>query len=368
VSEYVISRPAIRDLESISSYFADVQVEAGEKFLQGFSKHCKQFASSLHKGFSRYFFGYRPDSQGIYVSLCTMILIALEMMTTTIKKLLFVDTNIWLDFYRARNDAGLALLTHAEAVGERIIVTFQLESEFKKNRQTAILEGMQELKAPSMIPRPGIFSDVKSHEILSKNLKDAEKRVKNLKTKLTRVLENPAAHDPVYQACQRIFHKSDNLVLTRQAKLRHLIRRKALRRFLHGCPPRKKNDTSIGDAFNWEWMIHCANENKAELVIVSRDSDYGVMFENKAYINDHLKQEFSERVSQKRKLLLYTRLSDALKHFEVSISKQEEDAETELLASTSLIAPLTEKGSPDLFQFFRALESVSDVAVPDAEG
>jgi toxin ParE1/3/4 len=45
VSEYIISRPAIRDLESISSYFADVQVEAGEKFLQGFSKRCKQLAS-----------------------------------------------------------------------------------------------------------------------------------------------------------------------------------------------------------------------------------------------------------------------------------------------------------------------------------
>lgn len=54
-------------------------------------------------------------------------------------------------------------------------------------------------------------------------------------------------------------------------------------------------------------MIHCAKEQKAELVIVSRDSDYGVMFDNKAYINDHLKQEFSERVSKKRTLLLCTR-------------------------------------------------------------
>ncbi len=53
----------------------------------------------------------------------------------------------------------------------------------------------------------------------------------------------------------------------------------------------------------------------AELVIVSRDSDYGATFDNKAYINDHLRQEFSERVSKKRSLLLYSRLSEALKHF-----------------------------------------------------
>lgn len=194
------------------------------------------------------------------------------------QKLLFIDTNIWLDFYRARNETGLALLQHTEAVADKIIVTYQLESEFKKNRQTAILEGMQELKAPAQIARPGIFSDAKASTVLTKSIKEAEKRVKSLKAKLTKVLENPSAHDPVYQACQRIFHKVDALVLTRENAVRHTIRRRAFRRFLHGCPPRKKNDTSIGDAINWEWMVHCAKEQSAELVIVTRDSDYGAQF------------------------------------------------------------------------------------------
>jgi toxin ParE1/3/4 len=45
VSRYIISQPAIRDLESISAYFADVNVEAGEKFLQGFSKRCQQLVN-----------------------------------------------------------------------------------------------------------------------------------------------------------------------------------------------------------------------------------------------------------------------------------------------------------------------------------
>ena len=45
MSQYIISRPAIRDLESISAYFTDVNIEAGEKFLQGFSKRCKQLVS-----------------------------------------------------------------------------------------------------------------------------------------------------------------------------------------------------------------------------------------------------------------------------------------------------------------------------------
>jgi hypothetical protein len=261
-------------------------------------------------------------------------------MATKLQKLLFVDTNIWLDFYRARNETGLALLEHAESVASKIIVTFQLESEFKRNRQTAILEGMQELKAPAQISRPGIFSDAKASDVLSRSIKEADKRVKSLKAKLTKVLENPAAHDPVYQACQRIFHKNDDLVLTRENTIRHVIRRKALRRFLHGCPPRKKNDTSIGDAINWEWMVYCANANNAELVIVTRDSDYGIYYENRAYVNDHLRQEFAERVSQKRKILLYQRLSEALKHFEVKVTEQEEEVEAELLTqSQAFVAP-----------------------------
>ncbi len=289
-------------------------------------------------------------------------------MATSIQKLLFVDTNIWLDFYRARNDAGLALLSHAEAVADRIIVTYQLENEFKKNRQTAILEGMQELKAPPGIPRPGIFSDTKATKTLNKNLREAEKRVKSLKTRLTSALENPAAHDPVYPACQRIFHKTDKFVLTRDDKIRQLIRRKALKRFLHGCPPRKRNDTSLGDAFNWEWMIHCAKGNKAELVIVSRDSDYGALFENKAYVNDHLRQEFSERVSKKRKLLLYTRLSDALKHFEVPVTAKEEAAETELLESTVRELPQPERTGPTLVDIIRSLRVTSVSGDTNSDG
>ncbi|MDR3726710.1 MAG: PIN domain-containing protein [Terracidiphilus sp.] len=252
-------------------------------------------------------------------------------MAGTIQKLLFVDTNIWLDFYRTRSDAGLALLKHAEAVSSRIIVTYQLESEFKKNRQAAIVEGMQELKAPQQIPRPGLFSDVAATKIMNRSIKEAEKRVKDLRARFVRAIENPSAHDPVYQACQRIFHKDDTLVLTREDKIRHTIRRKAFRRFLHGCPPRKRTDTSLGDAFNWEWIVYCAIQQNAEIVIVSRDADYGITIDNKAYINDHLKQEFNERVSKKRKVILHNRLSEALKLFEIPISKQLEEAESEIV-------------------------------------
>ncbi|MHB8540062.1 MAG: PIN domain-containing protein [Candidatus Acidiferrales bacterium] len=245
--------------------------------------------------------------------------------------LLFIDTNIWLDFYRARNETGLKLLRHAEALSDRLIVTYQLESEFKKNRQIAIIEGMQELKAPQQIPRVGIFSDTKATAIMERQRKETENRIKVLKARLGRVLKNPAVHDPVYKTCQRVFHKGDDLSLTRDNPFRRRIRTMALKRFLHGCPPRKKNDTSIGDAINWEWMVECTARRKAGLIIVSRDSDYGATVDGVSYINDHLRQEFSDRVSRKRKLLLYSRLSDALKLFKIEVSAQEEESENQLV-------------------------------------
>src|SRR6266851_3497515 len=113
----------------------------------------------------------------------------------SIPNLLFIDTNIWLDFYRARTGTGLKLLEHAEAISDRVIITFQLESEFKRNRQAAILEGMEELKAPQQMSRPGIFSDTKAIRAMAKDQKQAEKRVKGLRRRLVRALENPGGHD-----------------------------------------------------------------------------------------------------------------------------------------------------------------------------
>lgn len=271
-----------------------------------------------------------------------------------IKKLLFVDTNIWLDFYRTRSDAGLTLLNHLEQVSDSLIVTYQLEMEFKKNRQIAVLEGMQELKPPTNISRPALFSDAKAVKALQTSLKAAGDRVKTLKAKMKAVLEDPSSNDPVYKVCQRVFHAETPLVLTRENKIRHTIRRRAFRRFMHGCPPRKRNDTSMGDSFNWEWMIECAKNESAELVIVSRDADYGVLFEDKAYINDHLKQEFGERVSRRRKILLYTKLSEALKHFKIPVTPQEAKEEESIIKASAAKTPnpkaLGPRSLPDGFE------------------
>ena len=72
-----------------------------------------------------------------------------------------MDTNIWLDAYRSTSDAGLSLLKHLEDIKDQVIVTFQVEIEFQKNRQSVVEESMNALRAPTKIAPPRLFSDAK---------------------------------------------------------------------------------------------------------------------------------------------------------------------------------------------------------------
>ena len=45
IREYIISDEAIQDLEDVSDYFLQVNVEAGEKLLETFSRRCTHLVS-----------------------------------------------------------------------------------------------------------------------------------------------------------------------------------------------------------------------------------------------------------------------------------------------------------------------------------
>ena len=251
-------------------------------------------------------------------------------------KLIFVDTNILLDFYRTRTEAGLSLLKHLEKIQDKVIVTYQVEMEFKKHRQEAILESFKTLKSAEGVSVPGLFIGSATARTLKRSLKTTDKKIGKLRRRLREAFQKPTTHDPVYKTVQRLFLKNDAVSLTRDKPIRFTIRRRAWKRFILGYPPRKQSDTSIGDAINWEWIIDCAIAQKAEVVIVSRDKDYGASFEDEVFINDWLLQEFRARVSKKRKVKVYSHLSQALKLFEVDVSEAEIKEESEIASQPEI--------------------------------
>ena len=250
-------------------------------------------------------------------------------------KLLFIDTNIYLDFYRIRNEVKVSFLGHLEMIKDSLIITDQVEMEFKKNRQSAILDGMKELKLPAKINIPSVLKNDKSAIALDNDYKKINDRIKKLKSRLDNVFENPVRYDKVYQVLQKIFSKRQDIDLYRKHKDRYMVRDLAQKRFILGYPPRKKNDTSIGDAINWEWLIYVAEKKNLDIWIVSRDGDYGETQNDKGFLNDWLRQEFRERINKKRKIVLCPKLSVALKEFEIPVTDEEKKEEERVIEAES---------------------------------
>lgn len=245
----------------------------------------------------------------------------------------FIDTNIFLDFYRSNNEARIPLLQKLQQVESRIISTYQVQMEFLKHRQEVLLKAHQEMKNP-ITPAPAVVDDGHIEAATRKIREYSEKRGKYLKSRISNMFSQPNTHDQVYQALDHLFRNPNEHVLKRSMSIRQIIKKRAWRRFILGYPPRKQGDTSIGDALNWEWIVECASHLQGRFIIVSRDGDWGQEFSSEYYLNDQLKAEFRDRVGNKS--IVYTRrLTDALKALEVHVTQQEIDAESEVIANPS---------------------------------
>lgn len=252
-----------------------------------------------------------------------------------IDALIFIDTNIFLDFYRIRkSNISMKYLDTIYDCKDIIITTSQVEMEFKKNRQSAIIESIGEINKinPPSINIPTIISDSKSVELINKSKNEIEKQKKKIKERIERILKNPQRNDSVYKSLQKLFKNKSDLNLSRENKLRFSIRKLALKRFMLGYPPRKKDDNSIGDAINWEWIINCSVKSNKNVIIVSRDSDYGIIdSKSGGFLNDWLNQEFKERTKNRKKVILTDRLSYAFQLVEIPVSKEMIEEEEALI-------------------------------------
>lgn len=242
-----------------------------------------------------------------------------------IDALIFIDTNIFLDFYRIRRtDISMKYLDEIVKHKDIIITSSQIEMEYKKNRQVAILESITEVTKKNNINLsvPAILTDSQALKMLKKAKIEIDNQQEKLKLQIERILKNPNQFDQVYKSLQKIFTNKSEINLNRQNKIRFTIRNLAKKRFLLGYPPRKKDDNSIGDSINWEWILKCAEITGKHIIIVTRDTDFGAITENESYLNDWLQQEFKQRISQKRKLILTNKLSKAFQLVEIPVSKE----------------------------------------------
>ena len=252
--------------------------------------------------------------------------------------LIFIDTNIFLDFYRIRkSNVSMNYLEKIEKHKNLIITSNQVEMEYKKNRQAAILESIVEVKKLNIVSLnvPAIISNAKAVEMINRSRNVINEQQKRLKQQIERILKIPNNHDPVYKSLEKLFKHNSPINLDRDNKSRHTIRDLAEKRSKLGYPPRKKSDNSIGDAINWEWVIYCAENTGKHIILVTRDTDFGVMYEGESYINDWLSQEFKQRISPKRKLILTDKLSAAFKAVQIPVTMEMIEEEETILRESA---------------------------------
>jgi predicted nucleic acid-binding protein len=258
--------------------------------------------------------------------------------------LIFVDTNILLDFYRLGGESAERQLSALKRHQDSLITTEQVWMEFLNNRQKVILENMGKLLKASRTAMPPILADSPIAKKMVRSEVAAEKQFSRVGEEIDRLLADPFRRDHVYVALRQIFSRGSALNLSRSSTLLPETEARARSRFPLGYPPRKKSDNSFGDALNWEWVVHSAlsGGKTSNVLIVSRDGDYGITRGDRAILNDWLKHEFRERVSAKRKIELTNKLIHALKYLDERVAEEDERREQKLLEERAFLREFDE--------------------------
>ncbi|MHA8088147.1 PIN domain-containing protein [Aquirufa sp. Wall-65K1] len=257
--------------------------------------------------------------------------------------LIFIDTNIFLDFYRIQN-ANTSLKYIEEILNhlDKIIVTSQVEMEYKKNRQKVINDALIEYN--KSIPNNGgvpplIVQDYKSTKALPDKIKSIIKSREQITKRLEKIIQRPES-DKVYVSLNKLFKFKSIINLDRDNMQRFRIRKLAYKRFILGYPPRKSTDNSIGDAVNWEWIVDCSIRTNKHIIIVTRDTDFGLRLNKELLLSDWLRQEFKERVSRTRKIIITDKLAKAFELVRIPVTKEMKDEEENLLNEDSPISQI----------------------------
>jgi hypothetical protein len=226
--------------------------------------------------------------------------------------LLFIDANKYLDLYRIA--LGKKLLAPLGEQINYIFVTQQVVAEVQRNKIQVAADFLRaqfkELKIQTF-NIPDHLSGTGTEQ--GKNILQQMKEVKQQIDKLNVEVESLAlgimeqissSEDEVSKALTPIFAKA---VPHSPEELQRARERKEL-----GNPP-GKNTNPIGDQLTWEQIL-THFEGKKRLWIISRDGDYGTVYEGKSFPNHFLYSELCKIVSNP-KIYIFEDLVKGIEHF-----------------------------------------------------
>ncbi len=231
---------------------------------------------------------------------------------------LFIDTNIFLNFYTYPDDDDGVIDELLENIGPNKIVLHlpkQVENEFERNRESKLhgaVTEFQSSKFPNAVPNH--MRGTEAARNYQEAIKTAESAKKTLIANATGLaLQNDL---PVDKKITEIFNKSQKYDEDDATfKL-------AIERSQRGNPPGKGE--SVGDRYNWEVLLK--HVPAGDLHIVSKDGDYASPLANIDKRTVKAKRYLSEEWSKKKEdgsLHIYTNIKSVIAHYKKLVQQPE---------------------------------------------
>lgn len=200
---------------------------------------------------------------------------------------LFIDTNIFLNFYHFSNDDLKELDKLSVTIRNKDIDLYlpeQVKNEFYRNRDKKIADALKEFERQKLENQ---FPHMTKQYPEYKKMRESIKAFETCKQDLCKSLEKDIISNNLEadKLIEKLFSRGTPIPLTTK------IYNSAIRRFNLGNPPGKNN--SYGDAVNWESLLS-ATKNNEELFIITEDGDYLSAFD-KTKINSYLLSEWRQK-------------------------------------------------------------------------
>lgn len=230
---------------------------------------------------------------------------------------LFIDTNIFLNFFHYAKD-DLAELDKLAVLLRNQKITLHLPSqvvdEFGRNRDIKIADALKTFRQVSL---PKAFPQIVHQYQQYKELRDALRQYEKARTEILEAIEADIVQERLRadQVIKELFFRA-----TAEQSSAPEILEKARLRYDLGNPPGKNG--SLGDAINWETLIHYVPDSE-DLHLITADSDY-ISAINEQYMNSFLLKEWLRR--KQSRIFMYKNLTSffAEKFPEIKLSSEYE--------------------------------------------
>lgn len=203
--------------------------------------------------------------------------------------LLFIDANIYLEFYASQNIA--ALIRPLTEIRNNIFVTDQIRREVERNKLRCVQDHLKNnLKLQSTIGCPLHLLPDELSVGLADQIKVVNEKTSQLNGKIAGALKKfldqvSRSEDHVSQSLLPFFKSALKPSNEQIERARHRRER--------GDPPGKQSDP-LGDQLNWEQLLDGVSSCKG-LWIVTRDADIVSCYEKTIRLNPFLAEELQAR-------------------------------------------------------------------------